>query len=406
MRKTRKRARRALSLVWACALARLEDRLLLSGASYATEVVPIPPAGTMASVEQDAPTSPSDVPSVPPPDDYGIGDASTSLGGYAGLTIDPSEGGAPVEVTFGSSVAPPSSGGNPSGVSFTAIPGGVGIPPTAFGPNAYSIDPSGGGAPVGPITIGPGDQDPQVGEGAGRRVEAIEAGGGGTIVVYLYSSGSFGTDGTDILAMADDARGGDAAPALGGTADGVPDLADPPPVPQPTTPQALPFRVYLVPEVAEADPDGPPAAEGEPETTTPPAAPEAPAPEETPPAEAPIDPIAAGLRLSAPPVDVSGWDEALGRLVEGVDDLTAGLRDLGTKPATMPWVVAAGLMLVASEAARRVRYRPRLAAGFVDGSASVVDPADEPCDRPRAQPLGSSVRRLVARGLSRWTTRR
>lgn len=89
-----------------------------------------------------------------------------------------------------------------------------------------------------------------------------------------------------------------------------------------------------------------------------------------------------------------------------MDDLAAGIGDLGTSPATLPWVVAAGLMLVTSEAARRARPRPRLAAAFVDGSASVVDPADDVPGRPRALPLGSSVRRLVARGLSRWTTRR
>ncbi len=121
---------------------------------------------------------------------------------------------------------------------------------------------------------------------------------------------------------------------------------------------------------------------------------------------APPVPIAAGLRLSAPPVDVAGWDDALARLVEGVDEVAVGLSDLGSSRATLPWAVVAGLMLVASEAARRARPRPRLAAAFVDGSASVVDPADDRSDRPRALPLGSSVRRLVARGLSRWTTRR
>jgi hypothetical protein len=186
------------------------------------------------------------------------------------------------------------------------------------------------------------------------------------------------------------------------------DLASPPGVPQPmatSTGQHVPFAG--VEDVAKDDVGAPASLGGEVEPAPAGDAPATEPPTEGLPAsEPPTAPIAAGLRLSAPLVDVAGWDEALGRLVEGVDDLAAGISDLGARPATLPWIVAAGLMLVASEAARRARPRPRLAAAFVDGSASVVDPADDPSDRPRALPLSSSVRRLVARGLSRWTTRR
>jgi hypothetical protein len=279
----------------------------------------------------------------------------------------------------------------------------VGDLAAAFGPGDFSIDPSGGGVPVGPVTIGAEGGSPVVDEAADSRAGPVATPGRGTMVIYFYSYDPSGADGLESPAIAASAPAA-AAPALDEIEGEAPDLADPPPVPQPTEPLALSDRPYRAPEAAEADPDGPPAVEEEP---APAAATEVPPPEEmTPPVEEPTAPIAAGLRLSAPPVDVAGWDEALGRLVEGVDDLAVGLGDLGASPSTLPWAVAAGLMLVASEAARRARPRPRLSAAFVDGSASVVDPADDPSDRPRALPLGSSVRRLVARGLSRWTTRR
>jgi hypothetical protein len=118
----------------------------------------------------------------------------------------------------------------------------------------------------------------------------------------------------------------------------------------------------------------------------------------------PPAPIDLGLRLTAPFLDATGWDEALGQLVEGVDDLLGGFEDLGGESSTLPWIVAGGLAVAASEAARRFRSRPGLAAAFVDGSASVVDPED--ADRRQAPQLSDSVRRLLARGLSRWTSRR
>lgn len=129
--------------------------------------------------------------------------------------------------------------------------------------------------------------------------------------------------------------------------------------------------------------------------------------EEARPAEPP-GPIGVGLRLAAPLIDAAGWDEALGRLVEGADDLLDGLGTLGDEATYVPWIVAAGVALGASEAARRARSRPKFAAAFVDGSVSVVDPEAGPGSGavPRGATLSDSVRRLLARGLSRWTTRR
>ena len=123
------------------------------------------------------------------------------------------------------------------------------------------------------------------------------------------------------------------------------------------------------------------------------------------PAEPPA-PIGLGLRLTAPLLDAAGWDAAVDRLADGVDDLLSGLADLGAEANYVPWVVAAGAALGASEVARRVRSRPGLAAAFVDGSVSVVEPEDDLRGWPRGAMLSGSVRRLLARGLSRWTTRR
>ena len=59
-----------------------------------------------------------------------------------------------------------------------------------------------------------------------------------------------------------------------------------------------------------------------------------------------------------------------------------------------------------AEVARRARTRPGFAAAFVGGSAEAVDPLGAPRGRTRGAMLSDSVRRLLARGMSRWTTRR
>jgi hypothetical protein len=375
MKQTRKRARRAPSPVWACAHERLEERLLLSGSSAVTAATaPI----VIATVGAAAPFATPSGLFVGTPGGGDIGGTSSAPQSTP-QTIDLGGGDLASSSGAGSSSLPPS-------------PVGVVLGPT-IGPSA----------PVGPQS-GPAASAPTlIGDPIGPRSDGIESTVLEPMEAYYFSYSPVEGAAMGILPTSGRLGCASMASIVGEWGVEVIDLADPPGVPQPTAEPPSPGPPAPVAEAAEDGAAGPGAAvEGE--APRAPAATGAPTPEATTPAEDPPAPIAAGLRLSAPPVDVADWDDALGRLVEGVDDLAAGLHDLGASPATSPWVVAAGLMLVASEAARRARPRPRLAAAFVDGSASVVDPADDLSDRPRA--LGSSVRRLVALGLSRWTTRR
>jgi hypothetical protein len=370
MRKTRKRAWRAPSPGWDYAHARLEDRLLLSGTpATSAEVVP------HGSV----------IPSSPNPAGFLIADASSP---QAASVVDGGGNTAPVPPTV---------------ITYTP-------PPTT--PSTISLGPSvGPSAPVlgleTELTDGPFSPG-LIGDPVGPRAEGIESTVLRPMENYYLSYSPLGEAAMGILPTDAGASCASMESIVGVSEVELADLASPPGVPQPMAMTIGPRIPSAGTEAVPVDEAGAPAAlDGKDEPAPAGDVPAAEPPTEAPPAsEPPPAPIAAGLRLSAPPVDVAGWDEALNRLVEGVDDLAIGIGDLGASPATLPWVVAAGLMLIASEAARRARPRPRLAAAFVDGSASVVDPADDPSDRPRALPLGSSVRRLVALGLSRWTTRR
>jgi hypothetical protein len=98
-----------------------------------------------------------------------------------------------------------------------------------------------------------------------------------------------------------------------------------------------------------------------------------PADESVPETEVPA-PIASDLILAGLPFDTQVWDEAVDRLVVGVGDLLSSLDDPGNDNAYLPWILAAGVALSASEAARFRRSRQSFAMAMVDGS--VVEPAD------------------------------
>lgn len=395
MRKTHKRSHRRPTVGWEAAHWRLEDRFLLSGSSAASATVRSgitdpawfnpTPAGVFfdsSSVESIPPPAPPGSPPVivePPSAQWAS--SATASGGSAAVVSSPDEASAGLALGPFAAVALPSASVSLAGEGRTYGPGpsssiggtqaagaqGPALLPTTdpylsyhpVDPAAMGILPSYAAQPcasmasiVGEVEIEVADLD----EPASPPQPATEPELGDALHARARA------DETASASAAGAVSAPAAAPEAVPTAD--PGATPAEPVPAPTSSEG------------EADPVDPPA------------------------------PIGLGLRLTAPLLDAAGWDEAVGQLVEGVDGLLSGLADLGGEANYVPWVVAAGAALGASEVARRVRSRPGLAAAFVDGSVSVVEPEGDHRGWPRGAMLSDSVRRLLARGLSRWTTRR
>ncbi len=389
MRKTRKRPRRGPSPGWECALARLEDRLLLSGSTSADD------RPVMVEVASTRAGGPQTVAPAGFGTDVQVGGVDL-IGSPSQQTIDPEGGGG--GGGDGSFTPSGGAGGTSAPTVSTGFFIGPVFSPTVPGTSTGVLGVVGGPEP-GPVLIGAA-VGPQAGGIQPAVLRPMES--------FYLSYSPLDSAAMGILPTAGGGACASMASIVGegvGEAIEAADLADPPAPPQRAAASDLAVIHIAGAEAVAGVAAVPPAAvavDVEAAPTEAPVAPESPSAEDETAEEAPPEPIGVGLRMTAPLIDVAGWDAALARLVEGVDGLVEAVEDLGAEPTYLPWAVAAGLMVTASEAARRARSRPSLAAAFVDGSVSVVDPDDG----PRASPLGSSVRRLLARGLSRWTTRR
>lgn len=442
MRKTSKRARRGPSFGWQVAHARLEDRLLLSGTPAETSTTATTSSSaTEFVIHLDLASS----------TDRGATSGSAVLRDPGGATASTAPGGVTASkdawaaASFGTAPAvyvagftpPPVIFSDSGGASFTitsdATSSGFSVPitpPTHVSPGAvgmFQVEGMGPfGSPQGLFEAmrggGPGDPT-MIGDPIGPRAAGIESPVLQRMEDHLFSfqpvgdaaPGIFPADpAASCVSMASIVGNVEAdvvvlappAPPIGGLGAAMPmSIAVkasevPVEVSAPVGGTAGPARGAVA--VAVAAPSGAPApvpVADDPAVESPSSG------EESGPAELPA-PIGLGLRLTAPFLDATGWDEALGQLVEGVDGLLGGLDDLGGEAGYLPWVVAAGAAVTATEVARRARARPGFAAALVGGSVEAVDPVGAPRGRTRGAMLSDSVRRLLARGMSRWTTRR
>ena len=428
MRKTQRRSRRGPAFGWETAHARLEDRLLLSATPV--ELASPSPAhgesgGGPASASASSPTRDDAGGFVIVMDSAGVSgltaDARASHGGIdpPSFAFAPSnffDSGSPEpQAVVDSGVGSPQSFPTAPAAGVTgALPGPGAMPPgPAFGPSAlvaWMSDAEHGDGPGGPPMIG--------GDPIGPRAPGIE----GTVLQRMedHYPGFQAVDAAALGILPSDPSSPCASMAsiVGNVEAEVVVLA---PAAAPVVSTGVLVALPAVSKVDDAPVASPPlfgmAGETDGGAAAPAPVPTAPALAPDPPTESsssgegsePEDlpaPISLGLRLTAPFLDATGWDEALGQLVGGVDDLLGGLEDLGGEPGYLPWVVAAGVAVTATEVARRARTRPGFAAAFVGGSVEAVDPADVPRGRTRGAMLSDSVRRLLARGMSRWTTRR